>query len=171
MATGTKRVPWLSHGVERGSVGIWCIQSVMLVTSALLPRSCTKCFPSLVPVLCLAWGDDLLAAVCVLRSGSTPVTSGLWVPGVLWSSWLWVWPPASRHRGSECAAALFWLHLLVLVQESQETNVRKQNIVAVPKLVTTGICEFVGRRQYFPSLRQLVPCWLTGLQKVATSLK
>lgn len=83
---------WLSRGVQRGSVGIWL---VILGTSALLPRSCMRCFPSLVPVPCLAWGDDRLAAVCVLKFVSTPVTSGLWAPGVLWSSW----PPASPREG------------------------------------------------------------------------
>lgn len=93
------------------------------------------------------------------------VTPGLWVLGVLWSSWFGF--GLQPHTG----AALFAPGPHVHTQGTGETNVQEHIVVAVWKQVTAGTCRFAGRSQDFPSLEQLVPCWITGLEKVEISLK
>lgn len=89
------------------------------------------------------------------------------IPGVLsmlWSSWVW---PSAPHRSCPPCSMSSCAH----TQGKGETNTQEHIVVSIWKPVTAGICRFAGGSKDFPSLGQLVPCWITELEKLETTLK
>lgn len=71
------------------------------------------------------------------------------------------------HTGAALLAPCPHMH----TQGTEETNIQEHTVVPIWKLVTAGTCRFAGGSEDFPSLGQLVPCWITGLEKLETTLK
>lgn len=70
------------------------------------------------------------------------------------------------HTGAALLASCPYAH----TQGTGETNIQ-EHTVPIWKLVTAGTCRFAGGSEDFPSLGQVVLCWITGLEKLETTPK
>lgn len=78
--------------------------------------------------------------------------------------------PGFGHQPHTGAALLApCLHVHTLGEKGKQTQ--EHIVVSIWKPVTAGICRFAGGSEDFPSLGQLVPCWITELEKLETTLK